>query len=85
MCFVTASLLTGWLPGPGGLPLFIIGVTILSTEYHWAKRFRDFTLQKIKQIGIWYRQNRLVGTLIGAVGLVAVASLSYLLYTKVFY
>ncbi|WP_420175051.1 PGPGW domain-containing protein [Luteococcus sp. OSA5] len=40
--------LTGWLPGPGGIPLFMLGLVVLSSEFTWAhnvmlwfKRFFD--------------------------------------------
>lgn len=36
--FLIASLATGWLPGPGGIPLALIGLAILATEFHWASR-----------------------------------------------
>lgn len=30
--------LTGWLPGPGGIPLAIAGLAVLATEFEWAQR-----------------------------------------------
>jgi hypothetical protein len=30
--------LTGWLPGPGGLPLLIVGLSLLATNHQWAER-----------------------------------------------
>lgn len=37
LCIV-ASGLTGWLPGPGGIPLLIIGLSLLATNHEWAER-----------------------------------------------
>ena len=34
---IIAAPLTGWLPGPGGIPLFLTGVAVLSSEFLWAK------------------------------------------------
>ena len=34
-----AAPLTGWLPGPGGIPLFIAGLGLLSLNHEWAERF----------------------------------------------
>ncbi len=31
---------TGWLPGPGGIPLALVGLAVLSTEFEWARRLR---------------------------------------------
>ena len=41
-----AALLTGWLPGPGGIPLFIIGLSILAIHHDWAQDYID----KVKDI-----------------------------------
>lgn len=42
---VIAALLTGWLPGPFGIPLFVAGLGLLSLNYDWAdnllKEFED--------------------------------------------
>ena len=34
-----AALLTGWLPGPRGIPLFLIGLSLLSINHKWARRY----------------------------------------------
>lgn len=34
------SVAVGWLPGPGGIPLALAGLWLLSTEFDWAKRWR---------------------------------------------
>lgn len=33
---IIASGLVGWLPGPGGLPLFLGGLGLLAKNHHWA-------------------------------------------------
>ncbi len=62
--FIILAGLTGWLPGPGGIPLFLIGIAILSTEFKWAKKIRDMVLDLLKWCHNWYRQNRTLGMLI---------------------
>ncbi len=37
-----ASLLTGWLPGPGGIPLFLTGLSLLAINHDWAKRWLEW-------------------------------------------
>ncbi len=37
--------LTGWLPGPGGIPLAIAGLGLLSINNQWAKNLREYTLK----------------------------------------
>ena len=49
--FMIAALLTGWLPGPGGVPLFIIGLSLLSVNHAWAKRYRDWLRKYADRLG----------------------------------
>jgi hypothetical protein len=35
---IIAGLSLGWLPGPGGIPLILAGLGLLSINNHWAKR-----------------------------------------------
>jgi hypothetical protein len=35
------AIATGWLPGPGGIPLFIIGLSILAIHHEWAQKYID--------------------------------------------
>jgi hypothetical protein len=37
--FMVGALLTGWLPGPGGIPLFIIGLSLLAINHEWAEKY----------------------------------------------
>lgn len=32
------ALLFGWIPGPGGIPLLLGGLGLLSINHHWARR-----------------------------------------------
>ncbi len=34
-----AGLAFGWIPGPGGLPLFLAGLGLLSINHEWARRW----------------------------------------------
>ncbi len=44
LLIITAAL-TGWLPGPGGIPLFIAGLGLLSINNEWARKLRDYLLK----------------------------------------
>ncbi|QQS19928.1 hypothetical protein IPL85_00480 [Candidatus Saccharibacteria bacterium] len=41
---IIASGLTGWLPGPGGIPLLIAGLGLLSINNKWAHDLREYVL-----------------------------------------
>ena len=38
----------GWLPGPGGIPLIIIGLSLLATNHEWAEKL----LEQVRAHGI---------------------------------
>lgn len=61
--FIIAAGATGWLPGPGGIPLFLIGIAILATEFVWAERVRAFTLVIVKAIGTWMKQHKVLAAI----------------------
>ncbi len=39
------SALTGWLPGPGGIPLALAGLGLLSINNKWAHDLREYVLK----------------------------------------
>lgn len=45
-----AAILTGWLPGPGGVPLFILGLSLLAINHEWAKRYIHKIQDYIKKL-----------------------------------
>lgn len=64
--FILAAGLTGWLPGPGGTPLFLIGIAILATEFPWAERLRDYVLDLLRAFFHYLRRHPVVGALFWA-------------------
>jgi len=46
-----AAILTGWLPGPGGIPLFIIGLSLLAINHEWAERYIRLLQKYANMIG----------------------------------
>lgn len=49
--FMIAALLTGWLPGPGGIPLFIVGLSLLAINHEWAERYIDVLKEYADKLG----------------------------------
>lgn len=48
---IIGSVLLGWLPGPGGIPLLIIGLSLLANNHEWAERL----LARVKSEGLhWF-------------------------------
>jgi hypothetical protein len=38
LLLILLGLATGWLPGPGGIPLVLAGLAVWASEFHWAHR-----------------------------------------------
>ena len=45
------ALATGWLPGPGGIPLFILGLSLLAINHEWAQRYIDLLKKHANSLG----------------------------------
>lgn len=50
-CFI-GVVLFGWLPGPGGIPLFLLGLSLLAINHDWAERW----LETAKHKGISFKK-----------------------------
>lgn len=50
-CFL-GVILFGWLPGPGGIPLFILGLSLLAANHDWAERW----LETAKHHGVSFKK-----------------------------
>lgn len=70
--------LTGWLPGPGGIPLFLLGIAILATEFEWAKGVRDRVLLWLKRFSRWFKDNQFLGLVIIALFILLLIGVSSL-------
>lgn len=49
--------LVGWLPGPGGTVIFLLGIAVLATEFEWAERLRDYLLGLLRELGHYIRRH----------------------------
>lgn len=45
---IIAAIPISWLPGPGGIPLLIIGLSLLANNHEWAERILD----RVKKEGL---------------------------------
>ena len=53
VALMLVALLTGWLPGPGGIPLFLIGLAVLASEFEWAHRLLHWAKDKFHDLRKW--------------------------------
>ncbi len=54
---VLAGIIMLVTPGPGWLTIFL-GLAVLSTEFHWAKRLSDYTKRQLMRFWSWWRSRR---------------------------
>jgi hypothetical protein len=47
--------LTGWLPGPGGIPLALVGLAVLASEFEWAERLLDRVKDALRRSSDWVK------------------------------
>lgn len=76
----------GWLPGPGGIPIFLLGIAILASEFSWAHSLKTRIFEFGHFLVQLYRKNPVVVTLIIILSLSMSALIMYmffLLYNKV--
>jgi hypothetical protein len=59
-CIIAAPLI-GWLPGPGGIPLLITGLGLLSIHNPWAKQLLHFVRKRSESLSdLIFPNNQLV-------------------------
>jgi hypothetical protein len=72
---IILAILTGWLPGPGGVPLALIGLAVLASEFEWAARLLDRVKEWALAGAGWVRRQptwlRRLGEVITVVSMVA--------------
>ncbi|MCA9348811.1 hypothetical protein KC878_01560 [Candidatus Saccharibacteria bacterium] len=55
------ALTLGWLPGPGGVPLLLAGLALLSIYNPWASRFRAYAIEHVNSLlDVFFPNNKLV-------------------------
>jgi len=77
---IILALLIGWLPGPGGIPLLLAGLGLLSVNNHWAKRILLY-IQKngVRITEVLFPDNSFVQALHDLLTVFLVAGTGYLL------
>ena len=79
-CMVLA-ILTGWLPGPGGIPLFIVGLSLLAINHEWAQKYIDNLQDYVSKLGeIIFDEDPLVQLMYDIICPILVLAGAYLLW-----
>ncbi len=82
LCII-GSILFGWLPGPGGIPLFLIGLGLIATHHDWAERYITIIKKYADNIGdLVFVDTPAIQALYDSISLVLVGLSAYLLYSR---
>lgn len=75
--------LLGWLPGPGGIPLFLIGLGLVSMNHEWAEKIlNDFEHYRVEFTDKILMSSPKVSLAIDITFILALAAGSYLALTQ---
>lgn len=58
LLLVLLGLATGWLPGPGGIPLVLLGLAVWASEFHWAHRLMLRLKHALHVVRGWSRRRK---------------------------
>ena len=64
LLLVLLGLATGWLPGPGGIPLILGGLAVWASEFGWAHRLMLRLKHALHVYQGWPRRGKLVSWLV---------------------
>ena len=82
LLIVSAGLI-GWLPGPGGMVLFLLGIAVLASEFTWAEHFRDWILRTLKLGADILLKHPYLGVLALLICVAAAGLFAYAFYTHI--
>jgi uncharacterized protein (TIGR02611 family) len=74
---------TGPLPGPGGIPLALLALAVLATEFEWAARLLNRVRRELVRASNWARRQPGWVQRLGAVVTVGVVVAGFYLYLLV--
>lgn len=78
LLFITLGLATGWLPGPGGIPLVLLGLAVWASEFKWAHRLMLRFKHALHVFRSWNRKQQSVAWIV-FFAICGLAGYSYLL------
>ena len=72
---IILAILTGWIPGPGGIPLFVAGLGLLAINHAWARRLlQRFKAHGLKLAELFFREHPILMAVYDFVALLLVTA-----------
>jgi hypothetical protein len=47
LVLISIAPVVGWIPGPGGIVVFLLGIAVLASEFDWAESLQEFFLKTV--------------------------------------
>lgn len=76
--FICLGLVSGPIPGPGGIPLVLLGLAVWASEFEWAHRLMQWFKARLRIFRSWPRRKQTIVVIAVCLGFLAVGY-SYLL------
>ncbi|MBO0811063.1 MAG: hypothetical protein J2P23_03345 [Microlunatus sp.] len=64
LLLILLGAVTGPLPGPGGIPLVLLGLAVWASEFEWAQRLMQWLRGWLHTFRSWSRRRQLIAWLI---------------------
>ncbi|MCW2810011.1 MAG: hypothetical protein JWP61_469 [Friedmanniella sp.] len=62
--FVALGFVSGPLPGPGGIPLVLLGLAVWASEFEWANRLMHWFKAQLARFRSWSRPRQVLAWLV---------------------
>lgn len=83
---IVLGILLGWLPGPGGIPLILGGLGLLSIHNHWARKLLQYAKENgLKFMKYIFPENPWIKAAHDLLALTLVVSVVFILQSKITY
>lgn len=79
LALMALAIITGPLPGPGGIPVFLLGLAVLASEFEWAHRVMLWFKRQLHRYLQWPRRKKALFWIVflGVCGLAWYASMLF--------
>jgi uncharacterized protein (TIGR02611 family) len=59
LMLIALGLVSGPIPGPGGIPLVLLGLAVWSSEFEWAHQLMMWLKKELHRYGTWPRPRKI--------------------------
>ncbi len=80
---IVLGIALGWLPGPGGIPLVLAGLALLSLNNDWARRLRDWLIKNSGHLVVYiFPKNKYIQLAYDFIAVILLVVVAWLVTTE---